>query len=118
MKLGTCSLWGSDLESFRQEVKLASDLGFDVIGVGDSPAGWHELYVSMTIAALEAPTATLATPVPSPFLRHPLVTANPLCSLIVLPGGGIALGLALAGGTVLAIGGPPATPVEIQPHTP
>src|SRR3546814_8115408 len=70
----------------------------------DSPAGWHELYVSMTIAALEAPTATIATLVTSPFLRHPLVTANALCSLQDLSGGRIALGLATGGSTVLAIG--------------
>src|SRR3546814_13246313 len=101
MKLGTCSLWGSDLESFRQEVKLASDLGFDVIGVGDSPAGWHELYVSMTIAALEEPTDTIATLVPLPFLRHPLVTANALCSHQDLSGGRLALGRATGGLTLL-----------------
>src|SRR3546814_9720766 len=68
----------------------------------------------MTIAALEAPTATIATLVTSPFLRHPLVTANALCSLQDLSGGRIALGLATGGSTVLAIGRPPATQAAIQ----
>src|SRR3546814_1856664 len=80
----------------------------------DSPAGWHELYVSMTIAALEAPTATIATLVTSPFLRHPLVTANALCSLQDLSGARIALGLTKGASTVLALGRPPATQAEIQ----
>src|SRR3546814_18498849 len=60
MKLGICSMWGPSLQSFREEVKLASDLGYDLVTIGDSPAGWHELYVSMTLAALDAPTATIA----------------------------------------------------------
>src|SRR3546814_5911637 len=66
MKLGICSMWGPSLQSFREEVKLASDLGYDLVTIGDSPAGWHELYVSMTLAALDAPTATIAPLVTSP----------------------------------------------------
>jgi alkanesulfonate monooxygenase SsuD/methylene tetrahydromethanopterin reductase-like flavin-dependent oxidoreductase (luciferase family) len=114
MKLGICSLWGSDLDSFRAEVRLASDLGYDLITVGDSPAGWHELYVSLTLAAIEAPTAQLAPLVTSPFMRHPITTASALCSIDDLSGGRVALGLATGGSTVLAIGRPPATQVEIR----
>ncbi len=114
MKLGICSLWGSSLESFREEVRLASDLGFDLVSVGDSPAGWHELYVSLTLAALEAPGVTIATLVTSPFMRHPLVTAAALSSIDDLSGGRVALGLATGGSTVLAIGRPPATQSEIR----
>jgi alkanesulfonate monooxygenase SsuD/methylene tetrahydromethanopterin reductase-like flavin-dependent oxidoreductase (luciferase family) len=114
MKLGICSLWGESIEAFREEVRLASDLGFDLITVGDSPAGWHELYVSLTLAALEAPHATLAPLVTSPFMRHPLVTASALGSIDDLSGGRVALGLATGGSTVLAIGRPPATQTEIR----
>ncbi len=42
MKLGPCHLRGNDLIAFRDEVRLAAGLDYDVIGVGDSPAGWHE----------------------------------------------------------------------------
>src|SRR3546814_10001797 len=87
-------MWGPSLQSFREEVKLASDLGYDLVTIGDSPAGWHELYVSMTLAAIDAPTANIAPVVTSPFLRHPLVTANDLCSIDDLSGGRVALGLA------------------------
>ena len=114
MKLGICSLWGPDLEAFRAEVRLASDLGYDLITVGDSPAGWYDLYVSLTVAALEAPTAQLAPLVTSPFLRHPIATANALCSIDELSGGRVALGLATGGSSVLAIGRLPATQVEIR----
>jgi 5,10-methylenetetrahydromethanopterin reductase len=114
MKLGICSLWGPDLDAFRAEVRLASDLGYDLITVGDSPSGWHDLYVSLTLAAFEAPNATLAPLVTSPFLRHPLVTANALCSIDDLSGGRVALGLATGGSSVLAIGRMPAMQLEIR----
>ncbi len=114
MKRGICSLWGGDLAAFRGELRLASDLGYDLVTSGDSPAGWHELYVSLTIAALEAPDATIAPLVTSPFLRHPIVTANALCSLQDLSGGRVALGLATGGSTVMAIGRAPASQAEIR----
>src|SRR3546814_17905938 len=68
----------------------------------------------MTLAALDAPTATIAPLVTSPFLRHPLVTANALCPIDDLSGGRVALGLATGGSTVMAIGRPPATQNEIR----
>lgn len=114
MKLGICSLWGQSLEAYRAEVRLASDLGYDLITVGDSPAGWHDLYVSLTLAALEAPHATLAPLVTSPFMRHPIVTASAMASIDDLSGGRAAVGLATGGSTVLAIGRPPATQKEIR----
>lgn len=114
MKLGTCHLWGSDLEAFRGEVRLASELGYDLVTIGDSPAGWHDLYVSLTIAAIDAPRAMLAPLVTSPFLRHPIATANALSSLDDWSGGRVALGLATGGSTVMAIGRPPASQREIR----
>lgn len=114
MKLGICSLWGPDLEAFRAEIRLASELGYELVTIGDSPSGWHELYVSLTIAALEAPNATLAPLVTSPFVRHPIATANALCSIDDLSGGRVALGLATGGSTVMAIGRMPATQAEIR----
>jgi alkanesulfonate monooxygenase SsuD/methylene tetrahydromethanopterin reductase-like flavin-dependent oxidoreductase (luciferase family) len=114
IKLGICSLWGESLENYRAEVKLASELGYELITVGDSPTGWHELYVSLTVAAMDAPHARLSPLVTSPFLRHPLITANSLCSIDALSGGRVALGLATGGGTVLSIGRRPANQAEIR----
>ncbi len=114
MKLGICSLWGNDLDAFRDQIRLAAELDYELITIGDSPAGWHELYVSMTLAALEAPKATIAPLVTSPFMRHPIVTANALCSIDDLSGGRVALGIATGGSTVMAIGHMPATQVEIR----
>jgi hypothetical protein len=49
MKLGICSMWGNRLDDLRAEVRLASDLGYDLVTLGDFPAGWHDLYVSLTL---------------------------------------------------------------------
>lgn len=114
MKLGICSMWGSSLERFRSEVQLASELGFDLISIGDSPAGWHEMVTSMTLAALDAPRARIASLVTSPFMRHPLVSANAFASLDELTNGRTVLGLATGGSTILAVGRLPATQKEIR----
>ncbi|MBB35888.1 MAG: methylene-tetrahydromethanopterin reductase [Hirschia sp.] len=114
MKLGICSMWGESLDQFRSEVRLASDLGYDLISIGDSPSGWHEMVTTMTIAALEAPKAQIASLVTSPFMRHPLVAANAFSSLDDLTGGRAVLGLATGGSTVLAVGRMPATQTEIR----
>ena len=109
MKLGICSMWGTSVDLFRSEVRLAADMGFDLVTVGDSPSGWHEMVASMTIAALEAPGAQIGSLVTSPFMRHPLVAANAFATLDELTGGRAVMGFATGGSTVLAIGRPPAT---------
>lgn len=116
MKFGTISMWGEDLEQFRQEVRRADELDFDVVGIGDSPAGWHEMQTSMTIAALETQNAKIAPMVTSPFVRHPLTAANGLCSVDELSGGRVILGLATGGSTIMAIGHPPATQKQMRDY--
>lgn len=114
MQLGAIHLWGDDTEKFRREVRLSAELGYDLVGVGDSPAGWREMGVSMAVAAREAPNATIAPMVTSPFLRHPLITANMMSTLYDLAGGKVALGFATGGSTIMAIGHRPATLAEVR----
>jgi alkanesulfonate monooxygenase SsuD/methylene tetrahydromethanopterin reductase-like flavin-dependent oxidoreductase (luciferase family) len=116
MKLGTCHLWGDDLEDFKQQIQLADQLGFDVIGIGDSPAGWHDVFTSMTIAAQQTAHATIMPFVTSPFVRHPLAAANALCSIDELSGGRVKLGLSTGGSNTLAIGHKPATQHQIRDY--
>jgi 5,10-methylenetetrahydromethanopterin reductase len=114
MKLGICSMWGTSLDLFRSEVRLAAELDYDLVTVGDSPAGWHEMVTSMTLAALEAPKARIGSLVTSPFMRHPLVAASAFATLDELTGGRAVMGFATGGSTVLAVGRAPATQKEVR----
>jgi alkanesulfonate monooxygenase SsuD/methylene tetrahydromethanopterin reductase-like flavin-dependent oxidoreductase (luciferase family) len=116
VKLGIIHLWGDDLAGFRADLRLCEELGYDYIGIGDSPAGWHELYLSMAAAAEVNRTATIVPMVSSPFLRHPIITANCLCTLHDLYDGRIALGFGAGGSTVMSIGEPPATLAQLREH--
>jgi 5,10-methylenetetrahydromethanopterin reductase len=106
MRLGTIMLWGDDVSEFRRQVQLAEALGYDVIGVGDSPAAWHDLYVSLTVAAMASERATLTPMVTTPFLRHPSVTANAISSLHELTGGRTVLTIGSGGSALRTIGRP------------
>ena len=70
--------------------------------------------MSLTLAAIDAPNAVITPLVTSPFLRHPLISANAMCSLQDFSGGRAVLGLATGGSTVLAIGRRQATQSEIR----
>lgn len=116
MKLGTILLWGEDLSRFRQQVRLAEELGYSVIGVGDSPAAWNELYVSLTVAAGESHRATLTPMVTTPGLRHPSVTAGAMSSLHQLTGGRVVLTIGSGGSAVGSVGRKPAGQREMRTY--
>lgn len=116
MKLGSCHLWGEDLADFKGQIQLAHELNYDLICVGDSPAGWHDVYASLGIAAQIATNARLMPFVTSPFIRHPLAAANALCSLNDLSGGRAQLGLSTGGSNIMAIGHKPANQAQINDY--
>jgi alkanesulfonate monooxygenase SsuD/methylene tetrahydromethanopterin reductase-like flavin-dependent oxidoreductase (luciferase family) len=116
MKLGTILLWGDDLSRFRQQVRLAEDLGYAVIGIGDSPAAWNELYVSLTVAAGESHRAVLAPMVTTPGLRHPSITAGAMSSLHQLTDGRVVLAIGSGGSAVGSIGRKPAGQREMREY--
>jgi 5,10-methylenetetrahydromethanopterin reductase len=109
LRLGTIALWGDDLEVFRHQLHLAEDLGYSVIGVGDSPSAWHDMVVSLAIAAAETTSATLTPLVTAPFLRHPSVLANTISSIDDLSGGRAALGIGSGGSALRSVGRTKAT---------
>jgi alkanesulfonate monooxygenase SsuD/methylene tetrahydromethanopterin reductase-like flavin-dependent oxidoreductase (luciferase family) len=97
-------LWGDDLAGFQSRLRLAEELGYEVIGVGDSPAAWHEMYVSLAVAAQASRSATLATMVTTPFLRHPSVTASAMSALHELSGGRAVLAIGSGGSALRTVG--------------
>ncbi|MFI0349051.1 LLM class flavin-dependent oxidoreductase [Actinomadura sp. 9N407] len=117
MKLGAITEWVADLSDFREQVRLADDLGYDVIGIGDSPARAHEMYVSLTVAAHETRRATLTTMVTTPFLRHPSVTATAISAVREVAGDRLMIALGSGGSAIRVLGRPRgATPAELREY--
>jgi 5,10-methylenetetrahydromethanopterin reductase len=116
MKLGVCVLWGESQDEFLDQVRLAEELKYGLIGIGESPAGWRSLPVSMALASQNTTKATIAPMVTSPFMRHPLVDANDMATLQEISGGRIAHGLATGGSTIMAISHAPALQTEIREY--
>jgi alkanesulfonate monooxygenase SsuD/methylene tetrahydromethanopterin reductase-like flavin-dependent oxidoreductase (luciferase family) len=114
VKLGTILLWGDSLAGFREQARLAERLGYSVIGVGDSPAAWHEMYVSLTVAAVETERAVLSPMVTTPGLRHPSITAGAMSSLHELSGGRAVLTIGSGGSAMGSVGRRAAGPDEMR----
>jgi 5,10-methylenetetrahydromethanopterin reductase len=109
MKLGSISLWGADVESFLGEIRLADELGYEVITVGDSPSAWQDVYVSLAVAAPATRKAILAPMVTAPYLRHPMMLARSMLSLAQLCDGRVVIGLGYGGSATASIGRPAAS---------
>lgn len=117
MKLGAIIEWADDLAEFRGLVKLADDLGYDVVGVGDTPARAWELYVSLTVAAQESRNATLTPMVTTPFFRHPAATATAISTLHEVTGGRVMLAIGNGGSVRRVVGrSPVATSRELYDY--
>jgi 5,10-methylenetetrahydromethanopterin reductase len=110
LSLGSISLWGGpDVSPFKEEIRLAESLGYSVISAGDSPAGWHDLYAMLTVAALCTERAKLTPMVTTPHLRHPASTTLAMTALQELSSGRAVCTIGSGGGVGAGIGKPPAT---------
>lgn len=117
MKLGAIIEWAEDVSEFRNLVHLADELGYDVIGVGDTPARAWEMYVSLTVAAHETRNATLTPMVTTPFFRHPAATATAISTLHELTGGRAMLAIGNGGSVRRVVGrSPVATSQELRDY--
>jgi len=88
-------------EVFIRTVQLAEELGFDSIWIPDFRL-YLDLYVSLTLAALNTTRVRLGSAVTNPYTRHPGMTAVGIASVDALSGGRAVLGLG-TGGIVLRL---------------
>ena len=116
MKFGIVSLWRDSLDSFVKEIELAEELGYDLIGVGDSQSGYRELYVSLAVAALHSRRALIGPIVTNPVTRHPTVTASAIGAIDRLAAGRTLLGFGTGGSAVWTIGQKPAPVAEFKEY--
>ena len=92
------------LSDFVEWVQYAEASGFDIIGVADSQSLHRELYVAMTLCALNTSRVKFGSRVTNPRTRHPAVTASAMASLEELAPGRTLLGLGTGDSALAAVG--------------
>jgi 5,10-methylenetetrahydromethanopterin reductase len=90
--------------AFLERVRLAEDLGFEMICFGDSQSMFREAYVSDTAMVMSTSRARIAMTVSNPVTRHPAVVASACASLDELSGGRFVLGLGTGDSALYNIG--------------
>jgi 5,10-methylenetetrahydromethanopterin reductase len=97
------------LSKMIQLSKLAEELGFSHLWVGDSHLIWREAYVNLTAAALNTVNVKLGTGVTNPLTRHPSVLASAYATLEEFAPGRLIVGIGLGDSSVETMGMRPAT---------
>jgi 5,10-methylenetetrahydromethanopterin reductase len=82
-----------DLTQVPATCQLAEQLGFDLIGLVDSPTLAYDPYVGLTLAAQATEQVRIGPAVTNPQTRHPLILANLAASLEQLAPGRSYFGL-------------------------
>ncbi len=86
------------------EAVLAEHLGYDRIGVWDSPALFRDPYVTLACQARDTRHVALGTWVTNPLTRHPVATASAAASLDDLAPGRTYIGIGIGGTGVMHLG--------------
>src|SRR5215472_9536065 len=97
------------LQAWVDNLHLAEDSGFEVIGFGDSQSIEPELYTMMAVAARETTRAWLVPMATNPVTRHPAVAAAAIASADALSAGRARLGLGRGNSAVHNLGERPAS---------
>lgn len=97
------------MPSVVEAVLEAEALGFDRVGIWDSPALCRDVWVTLGAAALATERIGLSTWVTNPLTRHPAVTASAAASVAELAPGRVSLGIGSGDSGVYALGGGRAT---------
>jgi 5,10-methylenetetrahydromethanopterin reductase len=96
------------LPKMIQLAKLAEELGYSHVWIGDSHLIWREAYVNMAAAALNTKHVKLGTGVTNPLTRHPSVVASAYATLEELAPGRFIVGIGLGDSSVETMGMKPA----------
>jgi 5,10-methylenetetrahydromethanopterin reductase len=101
--------FGRDLAQVGPIAQLAEEVGFDLVGLCDSPSLAFDPYVALALAATRTRRIRLGPGVTNPQTRHPLILANLAASLEHLAPGRSFLGLGTGNSGVRHAGAGPAT---------
>jgi 5,10-methylenetetrahydromethanopterin reductase len=94
--------------------RLGEDLGFDLVGIADTPGNALDPWVAMTLAAAATSRVPLATCVTNLVSRHPSITASAAASVAAAAGGRTILGVGAGHSGVTNVGGSPARAADLR----
>lgn len=97
------------LAGFGALCREAEQAGFELLGVADSQSVFREMYVALTLAALNTSRVRLGPLVTNPLTRHLVVTASAVSSIDEVSGGRAVLGIGSGDSAIFTLGAPPAT---------
>ena len=103
-RAGTILLGGEDFGVLRDRARLAEELGFDLVGLGDVPMHYRDVNVCLAVVAEATSRIRLGPMVTNPVSRHPGVVASAAASLDALSTGRLVLGLGAGGGPLFSMG--------------
>ena len=98
------------------EMRRAESLGFDRMGVWDSPALFRDPWMTLGAVARETSTLRLGTWVSNPVSRHPVVTASAIATLEDLAPGRTYFGIGTGGTGVWHLGQPAARLADLREY--
>jgi 5,10-methylenetetrahydromethanopterin reductase len=96
--------------------RLAEDLGFELIGYGDTQNLIPDCYVVMTAMALATRRVRIGPTVSNPVTRHPAVSASALSALQEVSGGRAFFGIGTGDSALLNVGEKPATLARLEAY--
>jgi len=99
--------WPYTPEYTTRMARLGEELGFDMVGIADTPGNAMDPWVAMTLAASATSTVRLATCVTNLVTRHPSITASAAASVDVAAHGRTVLGIGAGHSGVANVGGAP-----------
>jgi len=100
--------WPYTPEYTVRMVRLGEDLGFDLVGIADTPGNAMDPWVAMTLAASATSHIRLATCVTNLVTRHPSITASAAASVDLLSGRRSIVGVGAGHSGVVNVGRAPA----------
>jgi 5,10-methylenetetrahydromethanopterin reductase len=102
--------WPYTPEYTERMAALGDELGFDMVGVADTPGNAIDPWVAMTLVARRTRRVRIPICVTNAVTRHPAVTATAAASVDLLAEGRVILGVGAGHSGVVNVGASPARP--------
>ena len=106
--------WPWSAEYTARMSQLAERLGWDLVGIADTPGNAMDPWVALTVAAMRTERVRLAACVTNLATRHPAITAGAAASVDAVSSGRMILGLGTGHSGVVNVGGAAARPGDFR----